>query len=164
MPRTGRPPAPTAVKMLYGVRASRITADEPMPGEAPPEPPEDRDEAWLAVWHRYVEQLSIMGMAYEADRDGIIAMVDSAVLYDRLSRVVLKAPAVVRDRDGMPTTPSLVKDMRAAATDLLRWLTAFGLTPSSRTQVRTRQVGPASRSPASDLLSVGDQQAYGRRR
>ena len=153
-----RRPAPSNVKVLRGDRRSRINDDEPQPGEEPPTPPPGRDEDWLACWTTVSDDLAVLGVGpYRADRAALICLVDAIRIYQRLAEVVVTAPAVTRGLDGMPTTPSVVRDLRQASAEVSRWATHFGLSPSTRSQVRLRMVGPAGTvaPPASDLLSPG---------
>jgi P27 family predicted phage terminase small subunit len=146
--------------LLRGDRRDRINFDEPQPGEAPPEPPPGRDADWLAVWDRHCAQLTAMKLGpYAADQDALVALCDATVRYHALAAVVLKAPAVVRGPDGTPVAPKVADELRRASTELAKWLTLFGMTPSARSQLRSRLVGPASApaapGSASRLLSVG---------
>ena len=128
------------------------------PGEEPPTPPPRRDEEWLACWTTVCKDLAVLGVGpYRADRAPLICLVDAIRIYERLAGVVVKAPAVTRGLDGLPTTPSVVADLRKASAEVSRWATHLGLSPSSRSSVRLRMVGPAGTlAPRSDLLSPGE--------
>src|SRR3954451_2556413 len=99
---SGRRPQPTNVKMLHGARSRRITRDEPMPHEVDPEPPEWAEGEWLAIWKRTCDQLRDMGILYASDREALACFVTAVHEHDRLARVLVKAPAVVRDAHGQP--------------------------------------------------------------
>lgn len=132
---TGRRPAPTNVKLLHGVRSSRINDDEPMPHEVDPEPPDWATEEWLAIWVRTCDQLRGMGILYAADREGLVCLVTAVHEHDRLARVLVKAPAITRDRNGMPMANPLGRALRQASGEVARWCSHFGLTPAERSRI-----------------------------
>jgi len=111
----GRRPAPTNVKLLHGVRASRINTDEPMPHEVEPEPPKWATDEWLAIWGRTCDQLRGMGILYAADREGLVAFVTAVHEHDRLAKVLVRARAVVRDANGQPVANPLGRTLRQAS-------------------------------------------------
>jgi Phage terminase, small subunit len=145
------------VKRLSGVRPYRINDDEPIAGEEEPIPPVGRDGDWLETWEQVCEDLRIMHIGpYRSDRAALICLTDAIRVYERLADIVVKAPAVVRGPDGTPVAPSIVKELRASSAEVSRWCGHFGLSPSTRTTVRTRLAGMGGTPPPySDLLSPG---------
>jgi hypothetical protein len=87
----------------------------------------------------------------------LIALTDSIFNYRKLAKVVVAAPAVTRDASGQPAVPAVYRELAKLGFEQRRWLTAFGLTPSSRSTLRGSLVGPqrapVGRGGISDLLS-----------
>lgn len=148
----GRRPAPSSVKRLYGVRSSRINDDEPMPREVEPEPPEWATEEWLAFWSRTCDQLRGMGILYAADREALVCLVTAVHEHDRLARVLVKAPAVVRDANGQPTANPLGRALRQASGEVSRWCSHFGLTPAERGRIS--RAGTSQKIESDDLAGA----------
>lgn len=142
---TGRRPAPSNVKRLHGVRESRINADEPMPHETDPEAPEWAEGEWLAIWQRTCVQLRGMGILYAADRDALVAFVTAVHEYDRLARVLVKAPAIVRDANGQPVANPVGRALRQCSAEVARWASHFGLTPAERGRISRAGTSPEQR-------------------
>ena len=142
MTTAGRRPAPSNVKRLHGVRSSRINDDEPMPHEIDPVPPDWATENWIAIWQRTCDQLRGMGILYAADREALVCFVTAVHEHDRLARVLVKAPAIIRDANGMPTANPLGRALRQASGEVARWASHFGLTPAERSRISKASTMP----------------------
>jgi P27 family predicted phage terminase small subunit len=148
---TGRPPKPTALKLLHGDRPDRINASEPQPRDVRPEPPDDLSDAELAEWHRVVIELHAMGLAFAADRDIIRAYCSAVVAHAAACRMLFTAGVIIRGRDGQPVRNPAAILVRQQA-DLLRHCAhELGLTPAAR--VRFGTTGTDQEDAAAQLLS-----------
>jgi P27 family predicted phage terminase small subunit len=154
MPRNGRRPAPTSIKHLHGVRSSRINAEEPMPHEIEPEPPEWAEGEWLAIWQRTCDQLRGMGILYAADREALVCLVTSVYEYDRLARTLVKAPPIIRDANGQPVANPVGRALRQCSAEVSRWCSHFGLTPAERGRISRLGTAPGKVEETDDLAGV----------
>lgn len=131
----GRRPLPSNVKRLHGTRASRINDAEPVPRQAEPEPPEWATAPWLAIWERVRVELAYMGLWNAADRDALVCLVHSVFEFDRLAAIAVKAPALVRSSNGEPRPNPIGPALRQQSSDVAKWCSHFGLTPSERGRI-----------------------------
>ena len=73
-----------------------------------------------------------MGILYSADREALVCFVTAVHEHDRLARVLVRAPAVVRDANGLPMANPLGRALRHASGEVARWASHFGLTTAER--------------------------------
>jgi phage terminase small subunit len=119
----GRPPKPTALKLLEGTRADRINRNEPAMPPGSIEPPDWLDETARGHWTELAPILQSAGLLTVGDRQTF------ALLCESFSR--------------FRSNPENDK-----ARDLYRRLSVeFGLTPSSRSRLKS------SAEPARDALT-----------
>jgi phage terminase small subunit len=119
----GRKPKPTALKILDGTRADRINRDEPAMPPGSIEPPAWLDETAREHWRELAPILQSAGLLTVGDRQAL------ALLCESFSR--------------FRSNPENDK-----ARDLYRRiLVEFGLTPSSRSRLKT------TAEPAKDALA-----------
>jgi len=148
MSTPGPKPKPTHLRIVQGERKDRINTAEPTPSAKPPRAP-----AWLSddakkVWRRTVAQLKEMGIASEADTDILAAYCTAVVNLQRATEIVDRTGIMVKGRrDGVVKNPA-VQIQRDAAQLVARLGAEFGLTPSSRSRVRSTDAG----SDIGDLL------------
>jgi P27 family predicted phage terminase small subunit len=144
MGKRGRAPQPTKLKVLRGNPGCRpLNKDEPQPpcDDGSPDPILSGDA--LAKWTETVPVLRDMGVWTRADRG---AWIRYCVLYEtfvRNKRLVDQHGDVMQMTTQNGTAYLQVSpystQMFAAARDMLRIETQFGLTPSSRSQVKLSQ-------------------------
>jgi P27 family predicted phage terminase small subunit len=150
----GRRPQPTNVKQLHGVRSSRINSDEPMPREVEPDPPEWAPEEWLAIWNRTCTELRFMGLLHSADEAALVCLVTAIFEFDRLARVLVKAPAIVRDANGQPVANPVGRALRQCSAEVSKWCSHFGLTPAERGRISRSAVTPQRGDDYDDLAGI----------
>jgi P27 family predicted phage terminase small subunit len=134
----GRPPKPTAIKLVQGNPGKRpLNSREPQPALGIPRCPKHLDDVARAEWRRLSKLLLGMKVLTEADYLALAnlcqaysTMVDAqtqvkklGILYKTPSGYVMESPLL-----------GIVKSEMAIINSLLR---EFGLTPSSRTRVAT---------------------------
>jgi phage terminase small subunit len=160
--RGGRPADPTAVKLLKGVRPSRINDDEPQVPEQSPTMPDwaaDLDgpagERWRAIWSETLRQASWLRAA---DQDTLVMYVTAAVDAERLGRALLRSPLLERDAaSGGPKTLTVRREWRSAVDAMNRLAREFGLSPVSRQTLKSSLLGDApSRSHLHAVDSLFD--------
>jgi P27 family predicted phage terminase small subunit len=137
MGKRGPAPKPTQLRLLHGDRKSRINLDEPMPRDVLPEPPEGMAPDVRDIWDYTLRELQHMKIATAADRDSLVAYCEAVVTHRKSSAILAKSPVLVKGlHGGMVRNPALQIQRDAAYT--IRVLGGeFGLTPSSRSRIRT---------------------------
>ena len=166
--RGGRPPKPTALKLVQGTeRADRRNANEPQPDRgAPPVP------SWLPVkarphWRKIAPLLDGMGVLTVADGTALALLCD--VLAEYLdARAVTAAlgatytsESIARDEDGNTVVTRMVRARPEVAMYQDAWkraramLAEFGLTPSSRSRLHVG--GAAEEADPLEALLKGAQ-------
>lgn len=145
----GPKPKPTHLRIVQGDRPDRINKAEPRPSAKPPRAPEWLGEDAKKVWRRTVTQLKAMGIASEADRDLLAAYCTTVVNLQRATEIVDRTGIMVKGRrDGVVKNPA-VQIQRDAAQLVARLAAEFGLSPSSRTRLRSTD---ATEHDIGDLL------------
>lgn len=147
----GRKPTPTAAKRLTGNRGKRpIPENEPQPppldaardvdaaADEEPTPPELGDDAVAAAeWKRLAPMLRKIRQVTEADRGALLALCLEWSRYLFATAKIKELGLVVRAPSGYPMqNPYLAIATRALSGCNKLW-PELGLTPSSRSRVRT---------------------------
>jgi len=144
MPRAGRRPRPTALKILNGERPSRVNQDEiPAPPGAPVPPP-DLDDDVAGVYAELVRLLEPTGVLTALDGLALSAFAQAVATHRRAAALESAVGPLVRDDRGQPRTNPAARVRRDAGRDMLRWCSEFGMTPSSRSQIARRYAGGTS--------------------
>ncbi len=149
MPRTGRPPQPTALKLARGERRpSRVNYDEPSIPAAPAgcPPPGGLDGAGLAEWRRIADMLTEAGALRESD---LVALEDYCRALSELRRFEACARKAGPELAIAKGYQGVAIKLRAQANTLRREL---GLTPSSRGTVRVAPKNVAKESKIQEYM------------
>ena len=129
----GPAPAPTALKILKGVRPARINQDEPKPqshsGVLPP-----GWGAWMSpgakrFWKRYAPMLSRLGILTETDPPAFRMTAELWAKWIRLTNIVNKGKLKPADE------LAYLRILNNIETQMLRYLQQFGMTASSRGRI-----------------------------
>lgn len=165
----GRPPIPTALKLVSGNPGKRpLSEKEPAPAASPSQAPKDLGGDALACWKRLFPILTNMGVMTVADRE---ALAETCRCYGELSaaRRSLAQPLLAPDpddpaklievaaagdavfrtlsRDGVPVKPRPeLAIIEAAARRYRDYLIQFGLTPAARSRVQVVEAKAVSRA------------------
>jgi P27 family predicted phage terminase small subunit len=132
----GRPPKPTALKLLTGNPGKRpINKAEPAPVAAALDAPEWLDPMGCAFWERYAPQLIAFGLLTELDVPEFAAACQQESLYQRLMATILRAPMGKRAQ-------SLARRADAALANRDRILARFGFDPASRSKLSVKAPEP----------------------
>lgn len=157
----GRKPKPTKLKLIDGTRPDRINTAEPVATPGRPDPPTHLDQVALEEWHRLIPVLEGMQVLTVADGSALAIYCEAhsrarAAQADIEKRGLMietryerknKAGEVVEEQTVVKLNPS-TQVVNAANTVMLRVLTEFGLTPSSRSRIK------ADVAPAVDRLTA----------
>jgi P27 family predicted phage terminase small subunit len=145
----GRKPDPTKLKILRGVQNDRINHSEPIPPSGKPEPPEHLDKLAKEEWERLCVILKEMGLLSLADGPALALYCECYSKWLRVRGEIAKHGMVIKS-----TTDVIQKGKVVATKEYLRanpainievqmarmmkdLLIEFGLTPSSRSRIRT---------------------------
>ncbi len=156
MGKRGPQPKPTQLRLLHGDRKDRINTAEPVPRQALPQCPGDVSPAVREVWDYTLAELSAMRLVSAADRDSLLCYCEAVVVHRNACAVLAKTTVlgettvlVEGKMGGLVRNPAL-QIQRDSAAVIRGFAQEFGLTPASRSQIKTE--GGRS-APGEDLLT-----------
>lgn len=156
MGKRGPAPQPTALKLLAGVKPSRVNSGEPLPASGDVEPPSWLPSDALAVWRRLAPDLTRQGVLTPWDCDLFadyccMVEINRAALEDL---AVNGASVMALDRVLADGTVSyrLTRNpqwqvARESASLLVTLAGRFGLSPSDRAQLHVNAPNPSGLGP-----------------
>lgn len=159
MGKRGIAPAPTALKVLHGVKPSRINQAEPKPDAGDVQPPRELDPRAQAIWDRLAPDMIRKGVLTPWDVDSFATFCSMVVVnQDAVADVEehgTNCTTVVREMSDGTVIYDLRKNpawqvARESATLIVTLGGRFGLNPSDRSQL---SMGEASRDADDDLLT-----------
>jgi P27 family predicted phage terminase small subunit len=141
--KKGPSPRPTALKVLEGTRTDRVNLDEPKFADACLEPP-----GWLGArgrehWLELAPVLAEAGVLTAGDRPALAQLCDDFETI--LNSIDGPDPAEGEDPK---TIRQVLRNADKARDRYRRMLCEFGLTPSSRSRIRTKPAEPDDRLAA----------------
>lgn len=133
----GRKPLPTNLKAVKGtLRKGRENKNEPRPELAYPAPPEHLSREALQEWGRIVPQLHQLGLLSDIDRAALAAYCQTYGRWVQAERELQDLEALLDETpNGMKQQHALVGIANTAMKLMHKYLTEFGMTPSSRARV-----------------------------
>lgn len=136
MARTGRPPKPTALKLITGNPGKRaLNQNEPKPTQGAPLCPSDLDPEAKREWRRVVPELDRIGMLAKVDRACLVCYCETWALYRVCQRkIVAEGPTYETDY-GPKKRPEVAIASQCLA-HIRAFCAEFGLTPSSRGRMK----------------------------
>ena len=143
MARRGRPPKPTALKILAGNPGKRpLNPNEPKPAPGAPPCP-----AWLhkyakAEWRRVVKVLLPLGLVTQADLAGLASYCTAYAELRLASETLEREGRTVKAGELTRPHPAAAQQKSALAA-LRGWSQLFGLDPSSRSRLSVEGSTPA---------------------
>ena len=144
MGKRGKPPAPTALKLVRGDRRSRVNRNEPIPPPADPAAPSWLTADALVVWKRLAPSLERSGVLTVWDVDVFAGFCTAVALRGEAERHIQEEGAVVEapvfNKNGDITGHRLQRNQwllvaKQAFDEVSRSGARFGLTPSDRAQI-----------------------------
>lgn len=141
MGKRGPRQKPTALRLLDGDRKSRINTDEPVARIGLPQCPDDVSDEVRQVWDYTVNELSVMGTAFPADRDSLLCYCEAVVTHRRACAVLRDSDVLVRGLHGTQVRNPALQIQRDAAAMIRAFAQEFGLTPSARSTIRSQEAG-----------------------
>jgi P27 family predicted phage terminase small subunit len=148
----GRRPLPTKLRILHGERhQDRLNQDEPVPVPTSPQVPTEASLPVQLVWRETVRELEGMGLAYASDADSLRCFCEAVVQHRRASAVLSKSPVLVVGLHGNLVRNPALQIQRDCAQTIRAFAQEFGLTPSARSSIRSREAGgPIEDNPYAD--------------
>ena len=148
--KTGRPPTPTALRLLQGNPQHRPINDQ----EPKPTPIAPRCPIWLSSvakrhWRELAPELERIGVLTTIDVGAFAGLCESWAQYREASEFLHKHGAVYRTKAGVLVRAPQVAIARDALAAYMRGCTEFGLTAAARTRVKAR---PPGEDDEDDLL------------
>lgn len=139
----GRRPKPMALKILEGERADRMNFNEPRLPAGSLEPPSWLGGYALEHWIEMAPILSTAGMLTSGDRAALAQMCDD---YETIRRSI-DGPEVLEEAaaDNWRNARTMLSNADKARDRYRRMLTEFGLTPSSRSRIRSTLEPPKNK-------------------
>jgi len=153
--RVGRPPLPTKLRILHGEKhQDRLNQDEPVPVPNSPQVPAEASHAVQTVWRETVRELEGMGLAFQSDSDSLRCFCEAVVQHRRACAVLAKSPVLVVGLHGNLVRNPALQIQRDTAQTIRSFAQEFGLTPSARSTIRSREAGgPIEDNPYADTGS-----------
>lgn len=132
----GRKPKPTKLKVLQGTfRTDRANKNEPMPDPCIPEAPDHLSKEALIEWGRITNELKKLGLITNIDMVALAMYCQCWGRVIRYEKIVAEKGELYKTASGhiqiSPAMCVLNKSMEQSH----KFLTEFGLSPSSRTKV-----------------------------
>lgn len=139
MSRRGPKPKPTQIKLLEGTRPDRINRNEPAPPAGPPETPDHLDTIARAEWTRMAAVLATMRVLTPADGPALAIYCAAYAQWVAAEAKVQSQGMLTPQGTGSYKINPHVGIANQARTMMLKVLTEFGCTPSSRSRVAIDQ-------------------------
>ena len=138
----GRPPKPTALKLLEGNPGKRkITQDEPKPPPIAPECPTWLHRDAKREWKRIAPQLEAIGILTQIDMAVFAAYCQSYARWKEAEQKVRKSGATAITPSGYEQVSAWEAIAKQREKDMLLCAREFGFTPASRTRVSAKETG-----------------------
>ncbi len=134
----GRKPVPQGVRELRGTdRADRSNPDEPKPPVELPDPPAHLTPTAIEVWYRVGRALVELRVLTAIDLDAFGSYCTLVSRVAELERKIKVDDYKTVGSSGTPIQNPEVRTLNELRAQLLRHAVEFGLTPSSRSRIRT---------------------------
>ena len=137
MARRGRKPKPTALKLLEGTRADRVNDREPAMPTGLPERPDYLAGPARAEWDRMIELLRSSGVLSRADGAALALYCQTYGRWREAEDNLALHGCVVEAVAGGAKTSPYVGIAHQCLALMHRLLVEFGLTPSSRSRIKS---------------------------
>jgi P27 family predicted phage terminase small subunit len=133
----GKKPTPTKLKEIRGNPGKRpLNKNEPKPEITIPKCPTWFGDEATKEWHRITKELYILGLLGEIDRSAISAYcVAYARWVDAEKKLQDIENTIHKTKSGNTITAPLLWVANKANDQMYKWLTEFGMTPSSRSRI-----------------------------
>lgn len=137
----GRKPKPTELKRLAGNPGKRpLNPSEPQLKPALPQVPRHLDVEARREWRRVVRELHQAGLLTRVDRAALAAYCQAYSRWTHASRELDGEPLTLVTASGYRYPNPLLGIQNNALETMRKFMTEFGMTPSSRSRVKAEKV------------------------
>lgn len=144
----GRKPKPTNLKLLTGNPGKRpINKSEPKPDRCIPAPPEHLSKHALVEWGRITEHLFRLGLLSDVDRAALAAYCQTYGRWVEAEGELKASGLMIKTTNGNVIQSPLVGIANKAMELMHKFLTEFGMTPSSRSRIGVKPSGEEKQNP-----------------
>jgi P27 family predicted phage terminase small subunit len=151
MKTPGPPPTPTNLRALLGNPGKRrLNQREPDPEPAIPSCPSFLNKEARREWRRVTKLLFPLGLITHPDRATLAGYCDAYARAAEASRQLQRYGLIVKSPNGYPMQSPYLAILNTALQEMRASCTEFGMTPSSRSRVKT--ANPKQRSLFDDFL------------
>ena len=138
MTKPGPKPTPTAIKKLRGNPGKRPLNDaEPRPRMVKPRCPSHLSDEAKKEWKRISSKLFDLGLLTEIDGTALAIYCELWARWVEANKRLAESNIVIRTTNGNLVQNPLVGMANRAMTDMLKVMAEFGMTPSSRSRVKS---------------------------
>ena len=135
----GRKPVPSNLKILRGNPGKRpLNVMEPMPAAIMPPCPGHLDDVARLEWRRTGRKLLKLGVLTEIDRSALAAYCVAWSRWVEAEAQLARTGTVIKAKTGGFMQSPYLPIANKAMEQMMRLLTEFGMTPSSRSRVEGR--------------------------
>ena len=134
----GRKPKPTALKRLEGNPGKRALNNyEPRPRVVLPRPPDHLSDAEREKWKSLVKELHPLGLVTTIDKDALAFYCVLYVRWQKAEKIVREKGEVMKTAAGNLIQNPYLPIANRALEQLNKLGAEFGMTPSSRSRIKT---------------------------
>lgn len=142
----GRKPVPTRLKVLRGNPGKRpLPFAEPTPTAGAPSCPDHVTGAARAEWERIAPELLTAGLLTKIDRAALAGYCTAYGRWVEAETALRTHGVLVKSPSGFPMVSPYLTVANKALEQMVKLLTEFGGTPSSRSRVAAAPPAPKSR-------------------
>ncbi|MGH8578872.1 MAG: phage terminase small subunit P27 family [Gammaproteobacteria bacterium] len=134
----GRKPTPTNLRLLHGNPGKRpVPKKEPRPSVTFLRTPADLSDEAKRHWRRFARPLYEAGILTELDGLALRMLCEALVLWEEAGREVEREGLVIPGYNGNLVISPYARIANTAFDQVTRLLAEFGMTPASRTRIKT---------------------------
>jgi P27 family predicted phage terminase small subunit len=156
----GRKPKPTALKVLSGNPGKRpLNECEPKPSGVP-DCPEHLDTVAKQEWDRVSAELISIGLLTSVDRAALAAYCAAYSRWVKAEQAIQKHGEVIKTQSGNAIQNPYVGVANRALDLMHKFLSEFGMTPSSRSRLHVNAPTPESDDPYAEFVGGLSEQSF----
>jgi P27 family predicted phage terminase small subunit len=151
MAKPGPKTKPTKLKVLHGNPGRRPLPEdeiEPVQEVKIPMAPRYLDKAGKKEWRRISKELHPMGLMANVDLTALSAYCSEYSKWIYATTQIQKHGMLIKAQSGFPMQSPYLQIANKAQAEMRKWLTEFGMTPSSRAGLKVEGPKPQSKAKA----------------
>jgi P27 family predicted phage terminase small subunit len=133
----GRKPLPTQLHIIHGNPGKRpLNKNEPKPKPGRPTCPAHLSKEAKKEWKRIVPELEKLGLLTKIDRTELAMYCQAYGRWVEAEKIVYEKGTLYKTKSGNVITSPMLWVANKAMEQMHKFLTEFGMTPSSRTRIK----------------------------